>query len=52
MRYERPQGYTNANPRGGNAWAKRLANAAYLVQHGHCLTAKRDVAWVQLVGHH
>ena len=52
MRYERPQGYTHANPRGGNAWAKRLANAAYLAQHGHCLTAKRDVAWVQLVGHH
>ena len=52
MRYERPQGYTHANPRGGNAWAKRLANAAYLAQHGYCLKERRDVAWVQLAGRH
>lgn len=52
MRYERPQGYTYANPRGGNAWAKRLANAAYLAQHGHCLKDRRDVALVQLAGYH
>ena len=52
MRYERPQGYTYANPRAGNAWAKRLANAAYLAQHGHCLMARRDIARVQLAGRH
>lgn len=52
MRYERPQGYTHTNPRGGNAWAKRLANAAYFAQHGHCHQERRDVAWLQLAGRH
>ena len=52
MRYERPQGYTHTNPRGGNAWAKRLANAAYFAQHGHCQNERQDVAWLQLAGRH
>ncbi|MEP0940114.1 MAG: phage tail tip lysozyme [Rhizobiaceae bacterium] len=51
MRYERPQGYTHANPRGGMAWSKRLSNGAYLANNGYCMQEQRAVAAIQAPGH-
>ena len=52
MHYERPQGYSYANPRAGNAWLKRLANAAFFVQHGYCWQHDRELTLAQVTGHH
>jgi hypothetical protein len=52
MHYERPRGYTYANPRRGNAWRKRLANAAFIASYGHCTPVGREVSMVRLDGHH